>query len=289
MRVRSTPAARAATLAVAAFVSSCATSVPEMHRFGQTPRRELAREGDLVVHIKCELTRALQLIRKEEAANPNAGGYSTAWLDKWGAKINLKLQVDESAAIAPSLTPIDPLENVVKVFSKGGAVTIPQSASVALGAQLSSHATRTETIGIYYRFADLLADQEVTEPCEPPGAHLIDGDLKIYDFLRSKVQISRVPGVVPRAAGASPFDVFNYEVQFVVTGSGGLTPGWKLATVLINPTAPFLSGQRSRTDDMIITMGEVQANGHPSAAASDAHLAALIGQAVAGAIQNSQP
>lgn len=283
---------RSVAIASSLWAAGCATSVPEMHRLGQTAPRELAREGDLVVHIKCELVRSLRLIREEEARNPHSGGYGTAWLDHWGAKVNLKLQVDETAALAPSLTLTTPMENVISIFSKGGAVTSAQSRSVALGASLSSHATRTETIGFYYRFADLLADARYQDPaarCEPNGARLIDGDLKIYDFMRSKVQISRVPGVIPRDAKTPPFDVFNYEVSFVVTGSGSVTPAWKLAAISLDPASPFLNASRTRTDDMVLTMGEVADNGRPTKAASDAHLAALIGQALQTAIQSQQP
>jgi hypothetical protein len=304
-----------------ALLAGCATHVPSMHGLGESEGKEIAREGDLVAHVKCELTRALLRIEVEEADNraqaarsgldPALLGYSAVWLDAWAAKVNLKLQVDESATLAPSISITEPWANHISTFPAGGPVSTSRAFSLPLAISGVNKATRTETIGFVFGFADLKADAregwrikaaaekrpfsaeaedayrraQAAAACPASDGSMMDGDLKIYEFIRSKVQVSRVPGVIPRGADRSPFDVFNYEVQFAVTRAGSASPGWKLYPIAINQAAPLLAGSRTRTDDMLLTLGVKQGEGL-SQAAEDAHLAGLIGQEVARSLQN---
>jgi hypothetical protein len=268
------------------LLGACATRVPEMHDLGQTREQEFAREEDLAVHIKCELRQALSGIFAEEALNPNSGGRSADWLKRWGAQVSLKLQVDDMAGLAPSLTFIHPMRNIVSVFRTGGAVTSTQNATDALGFTLSSHATRVETIGFFYKFQDLLDEEAFRtskggkdRACEPAAKLFINGDLKIHDFIRSKVQIARIPNLInPKAPSSDPFTTFNYDVIFVVVKSGNVTPAWKLVTLSINSgSSPFLSASRTGTDDLTITMAPVQDNGLDANGQAQ-HAASLQGQ-----------
>jgi hypothetical protein len=281
------------------MLSACALTVPDTHRLGETPTQEATRENNLAAHIRCELRQAVTGTLDEESnpANPPLGDYSAGWLRGWGATVSLVLTVDEKAALSPSVTLNNPMKNIISMFSSGGNVSSSQSSTQAFGASLSSEATRTETVGFFYPFADLVTDHNAIlaagksdQSCGTAGGILVDGDLKIADFMRQKILMSRVPGILTRKKGMSPFSTFNYHVIFVVVGSGNATPAWKLERVLVSPAAPFVNGSRSRTNDLTITMGPVATDSKgvatgPGDAARDAHLAALIGQAVATALQ----
>jgi hypothetical protein len=302
-------------LAAGALLAGCATTVPNIRERGEKPWSEVPREANLVAHIKCELARALTRVEMEDldnklhGASPALRGYSTAWLNDWGAKANLKVVVEEASTFAPSLTVTDTLSNHVSKFSKGGDVTFGRVFSMPLAVTGTTKATRTENIGFYFNFADLKADTEVGWPagaqqsggddparfealkthggkaCPASDGVMMEGDLKIYEFIRSKVQVSRVPGVIVRKDGASPFDVFTYDIQFAVTRSGSFAPSWKLYPVSINTSTPLLAGSRTKTNSLVLTLGKREGE-KPSQAAEDAHLAQLIGKEVASAIRD---
>ena len=67
--------------------------------------------------------------------------------------------------------------------------------------------------------------------------------------------------------------------------SGSANPTWKLVDVSVNPGAALLNASRTKTNDLLITMGPDD-SGKPSAALADVHNAALIGQSVASALRN---
>jgi len=68
----------------------------------------------------------------------------------------------------------------------------------------------------------------------------------------------------------------SLEIKFVVVTSGNATPTWKLVRVSANTGAPLFGVGRTRTHDLIITVGPNNAN------ATNAHLASQIGAAVQG-------
>lgn len=284
----STNAPLAFVLAVSLLTASCATSVPRMGRVGETTAHHYVDEANLVGHIKCELHDAVRDILKSEEGNTIAEGYSADWLKTWGAKVSLKLVVEEKFAVAPGYTFNNTMRSVVKTFPTGPAVTVAQSQNTAIGASLGSAATRTETIGFYYAFEDLLAESPISKPCTEPSGKFMEGDLKIREFMDAKILASRVKGLLPRRPGASPYDVFTYQIGFIITSSGNVTPTWKLVYLSANPSTPFLSGSRVQTHDLTLTMGPVKKDGAgapgPSDAVRDAHLAAMIGEEVARAI-----
>jgi hypothetical protein len=84
-----------------------------------------------------------------------------------------------------------------------------------------------------------------------------------------------------------------------VVSSGNATPQWNLVRVSANTGSPFFDMNRTRTHDLIITIGpgkvEMQQtpNGQtvarvvPTQGAQDAHLASQIGLAVANALHNT--
>jgi hypothetical protein len=157
--------------------------------------------------------------------------------------------------------------------------------------------------------------------CANAGGHLLYSDLKIVDFVNAKAEITTV-ALAPRAKdekaaardaaiadinkkresngspSSSPYSTFSDEITFVVTYGASVTPTWKLSAISTSPSGvstPLLNALRTKTQDVIITLGAVKpsVDGKPaSLSGSEAaaeHNAQLIGQAVAASIKGQQP
>jgi hypothetical protein len=79
-------------------------------------------------------------------------------------------------------------------------------------------------------------------------------------------------------AGAAP-DTLSIEIKFIIVTSGNVTPTWKLLRVSANTTGNLLSLGRTRTHDLIITIGP---NNQQTL---NTHLASQIGNAVSNGNQ----
>jgi len=80
-----------------------------------------------------------------------------------------------------------------------------------------------------------------------------------------------------------PIDVISQQVNFIITTTGSLTPGWKLVRSS-GPSAPMLSGTRKDTNTLTIALGRPTTAPDGSVAAStpmnNAIVAAILGQAL---------
>jgi hypothetical protein len=79
------------------------------------------------------------------------------------------------------------------------------------------------------------------------------------------------------SGGGPKPDAVSYEVKFVIVSSGNVTPAWKLVNISANTSSTFFSTNRTRTHDLIITIGPDDTRTQFS------HLASQIGQSVSGA------
>jgi hypothetical protein len=244
-------------------------------------------------------------------------GRKLSWLDTWAAQVTLTLTIDEKSALNPGVAFNTPMIPAVTSFPGKITVTTPQSYSLGLGGTFSTDATRKETLSWFIDFskftdkaslkkAKLVKDrleQAAKEtgansiiPCNQENGIFIQSDLKlrewIYDvMLPTFVQSRGVPdyaNALKTEAKKSKKDVISHEITFVIIDSGNITPSWKLVRVSTNQgSLPLLSAQRSRTQDLLITMGPPQ-DGALATAAQNSDLAAKIGVAVANAIRNTQ-
>lgn len=255
----------ASSVVVAFLVGGCGLNVPEMQEWYEPPEQQKITENRIINHIKCELHKGVDdAIRKYYGAGKRSG-HTAEWIKDWLATVTLKLTVDEKGTANPGLTWVRALSDV-RTFTLGA------------GVNGSADATRIETISFTYPLKDLRLAGRIVNPCENAGDVLIEGDLKIGQFLDKKVFLSTVPGTI-----VGPYSAFSYQVTFVVVYGGTITPSWKLVEFTVNPDSPFLSATRTRTHDVTITLappGDVAAK-----EADSIHNAALIGQAVAAAIR----
>jgi uncharacterized membrane protein YgcG len=242
----------------------------------------------------------------------------------WGAQVSLSLQVDETSGLTPGVAFNQVLPNGLKVFGPGttGTVSTAQSFNLGLGGTLSSTATRVDKYDPYWSVAFLMIPNTPRSICVPGNDFLMDrgwiadssspfileGDLGITEWLVGAMQVNDIlPSVgAPSGGGkkgggggggsssssssggggggAQP-DTVSYEIKFVIVSSGTITPTWKLMRVTANTSGTLFNAGRTRTHDLIITIGP--GSGSQAQAAQQTHLASQIGNAVANATRSA--
>jgi hypothetical protein len=223
-------------------------------------------EQRLIAHIRCEVRNALWDLRSRSK--------DFQWIQNWQVLVTLKITADEQGGANPSAI-FNPIFFHATSFSLG------------VGASGSAHATRVETISFAFVNKELLDEASSSQrnlSCSPfEKGVMIDGDLKIRDFLTDKI-VATSGGVATTGTNLlkSPYTVLTEEITFVATLSGNITPVWKLSRVTVNPSGNFLTASRSKTNDLTLTFGPV------TKATADQHNASLIGSATASAIKANQ-
>ena len=285
---------RIVPVAAALLTTGCALTTPDLRLAANGGDfEEGLSEERLIGYVKCSLGQALHDVVSQERADrarygPLAPLDPAPWLSDWGAQVSLKVAVDENSNLSPGLMVKTPRANAISHFPNGD-VTVARSFGLGVSASATAEATRVEGLQLYFYFPDLArtyGPQATT--CQPHGKYFINGNLKIEDFVVSKVrlaQVQRLAAPRPGHPDASPLDAFTYEVTFVVTTSGGVNPMWTLARLAVDAGGGNLLGaSRRRTDDLIITVGPTVhgADGPPAPSdrAREAHFAALFGQSI---------
>jgi hypothetical protein len=318
----------AAAISFAALVGGCGAVIPSFGEFYDTVPPEFLVDA-IVGHVHCEVKSQVQFLILDDYDRVLFGRVLTGkpltrrltWLDDWAAQVTLTLTVDEKSTISPGVTLNTVLPNAVSTFSSGN-VTTPQSSSVALGASGSVDGTRKGIVSWYIDFREFTKDPmklaaarrardklyadaraagtpTVASPCNKPRGVLIEGDIGFREWLYMTLKPAFVEGGVTgdfaedlkNEIKISKKDALQNQVTFVVQYSGNVTPSWKLLRVSANPTGPFLSAQRTRTQDLAITLGPAPDDAKVAGmvAAQNQALATAIGNAVASAIRSGPP
>jgi hypothetical protein len=287
-------------------------------------------ENALVGHIKCEIEKGLWRVYNSPFAGnvpwlwkafPNrtppvaarvpAGGPPAATAPaapgssappagaSWGTAVNLSIMVDELSGLTPGVSLRTPLENSIKFFPVGGNVTSPQSVSLGLGASATAHATRTETIQFTYSNPDLLDQAKHRFVLDPTACDrsadgiMINSNLKIDDFIYDKATIAAFGNDISTHRTWAPYSIFQDQITFVASYGGSVTPTWTFARIVVDPTSPLLNATRTKTNTLIVTLGELSTKATPTSpatlgsAASAQHNNAAGGTATAGSIKAS--
>jgi hypothetical protein len=182
--------AKRAALSALLILSGCGLYVPEKDPFSDdTPRAaggpgssQGDYEDNIVKHVTCEIASGLY-----EAENQ----LKIPWLKTWGTAVTLTITAQEQSGLNPGVSVTRPLENSVRTFPVGGPVNSPQSFSLGIGASGSANATRTETIQFTNVNRDLMNFHEDCSGYEK-RLLMIDGDLKIRQFIFDKLQVAYV-------------------------------------------------------------------------------------------------
>jgi hypothetical protein len=195
------------------------------------------------------------------------------------------------------------------------SVTVGQSRTVGLGGTLSSTATRIDKFDPSYAISYLMLPDTPNSVCldgndpftkigwKPASSSpfILDGNLGIQDWLtgavitntlipselgpqgggnkgnkKDPVSGNQKDASASSGGGGQKPDTLTYEIKFIIVSNGNVTPTWKLVNVSANTSGTFFSTGRTRTHDLIITIGPNDQR------TLFTHLASQIGQAVSG-------
>ena len=258
---------------LAASLLGCGTYVPDVE-LSKEPNAHAFKVNKIIQHVKCELREAVLAALYYEYENVRQfpdRSRQIKWLENWGAWLTIKFNVVEKGALNPGVTITEPLINA-------------QTFTLGLGGLFSSEATRIDKVEYLFVFSDFIPRGGVVRPpvpCLQQEGILIESDLKIKDWLWSKM----FPYFITANIREVPPKTLSYEVSFAVVTNANVTPTWKLVKVGVTGN-PFASIGRTRTDNLTITMGEVDPKLRvPSPELLSANLASQIGSAVSGALQ----
>ncbi|EJL51633.1 hypothetical protein PMI09_04423 [Rhizobium sp. CF122] len=232
-------------------------------------------EANILANIRCEVTKGL--FRAVASKN-------VPWLTTWGVTISLNLTWEELSNLSPGLTYTKPLAGT-------------NFATIGGGVSGSAHATRTEAITLTWDNAVLLQEAKLTHKTDPTldcsvteKGVTVNSNLKIDEFIYDKASIADTPTSSTMGSMYAPFSTFQETLTFVVSFGGGVTPTWNLTRFTINPDGSFLGATRTKTSQIIVTLGPVAAPASPAGMAELAaqaqiqHEAALLGGSTAAAI-----
>jgi hypothetical protein len=269
------------------FLGGCGLYTPDIVELDNQPHATAFLINRIVDHVKCELRQAIQHAHNydiEQAALQSDKMRRIAWLDGSIAKVTIKLVVEEKGTLNPGVSFKHLFPSEVTTFANKTSVTTPQSFSLGLGGLFSAGATRTENIDytfvvknhFLYNQTGLIAERE----CRGYDGILLDGDLKIKDWVDGVT----FPYYLPQNVDPTPPDVISHEVAFVVVASGNITPTWTLVNVSANTAGSLAAAGRTKTGDVIISLGQ------PKAGAVDkAHDIAKLNSGFSTAIKTAQP
>jgi hypothetical protein len=254
---------------LAGLSTGCGLRVPEIAESGDRVEGQQLVQA-ILINITCELRAAVSDLR---AAYPQG-----TFIDGYGIQTTLTLTYEEKSTLAPSVNWFPP-SPATAVFNLGA------------GLNLSSDASRKNVIDGYYLVSDL-ENARCSDAARPNGAFLLQSDLKLSEWLFTAVSASLTNTVNFKNTALGVKDsILQHEVKFVIDTSGNATPTWKFKLVTVNPGGTFLSADRTRTNDLLITLGPAvpsvvaasrngklvtTASKEPDRRAADLHLSATI-------------
>lgn len=221
-------------------------------------------EYDIVRHIQCEIRVGVW----KAAQLPNS-----EWIKKAGGLVTVKLVVQDQSSLNPNASFLTP-------FGPKGA----ESFVLGIGGTGSANATRTESMSFSYSNGELYKEAQkdvahgITNCQQLQRGVLIDSNLKIGQFIYDKVVVEGAEGSQYKL-----FSQLQFEINFVASFSANITPTWKFTTTTVNGSGTLFGSTRTDTDDLIVTLGPLNAD------TKALHNAAVTGSAVGGAVQSYTP
>jgi hypothetical protein len=274
-------------VASAVSIGGCGFLVPDIQEFWGTPLDSRIKVNKISAQVVCELRRAVQKVYQENRENPveivadprhPPHPYDLKWFESWGVQVTLTLTYLESTTAAPTVSFITPL------------TTPMTSYATTVGANLSTAATRTDILNMFYSVRDLKnGTPSIDKSCLPSPANadlFVQSDLKLYDWLAAAL-LPNATGIIDYSVALDDQskNVISHDVKFEIVTSGNVTPVWTLVRVTANTTGSLFAADRDRTQDLNITFGPTAGPKELAPAAANTHLATQIGLAVSQSLK----
>ena len=222
-------------------LSGCGASVPAIDPLSD--KWDTATYvNNVATNVKCQLANAV--IRNEQGAGP-------PWLKNWAAEVTLTLNISEKSAIAAGATTSTLFPSAVHTFGNGTSVTTPQGFVFGFGGTYTQTAGRIIALTWYDNFS------EFRGPEADCGAGAgIQGDLKLDEVVFAAAYTGTIPDNMSKQNDPKgPYQNVQQTVTFDVDAGASATPTWRYVNVAIDPTGTFLSVDRDRRNQLLITMG----------------------------------
>ena len=269
------------------FLAACGTTVPQIKEAYEPDNGTQKMEFEIRKRVFCDLAMGVQSANKRfsftQVVNGRANKKSFIPLD-WIAQVSLLLEADEFTTLSPGVSLNTPRANATSFFPGLAAVTTAQMSSVGLGGNFSSTSSNIHKFDPYYPVSYLmtpLSDRSVCFPQndlfkgEPTSSSLlVINELGIKEWLADSMETANL---LP----SQKAETITLEIKFIVVTSGSVTPTWKLVRISANTTGTLFSDGRTRTHDLIITLGPKDAN------TTGTHLASQISSATGSANRNA--
>jgi hypothetical protein len=281
-------ATRIGILLVSAIsIGGCGFLVPDINEFWGTPLDARIKVNKISAQVVCELRRAVQKVYQDNreqvveiVADPRhpPHPYDLSWFDNWGVQVTLTLTYLESTTAAPTISFITPLTTPMTSYATN------------VGATLSTAATRTDILNMFYNVSELKHGiPSIDKSCLPSPANadlFVQSDLKLYDWL-SAALLPSATGIINYNAQVDDAtkNVISHDVKFEIVTNASVTPTWTLVRLTANTTGSLFAADRDRTQDLNITFGPKAGSQQLAAPAANTHLATQIGLAVSQSLR----
>jgi len=142
----------------------------------------------------------------------------------------------------------------------------PNVFTISAGGNASTSGTREMTMTYFVPFDELLqgkkipSNQRAPQNCDVVSNETgirdpIAGNLGIHQTLKAAFETWDASRTLSERIKNGPFETITHHVTFEVVVGGDATPIWKFVNVTANPNAPFISANRTATDELLITVG----------------------------------
>lgn len=225
------------------LLAGCGATLPVM-RLGHSSDEEFKDfVRGIAAHVRCELFNAVAI-----EYSPNDP--KRAMLFAWAAKIALTVRALDKGTISSGVTADAP----------------PNLFTIAAGVNASTSGTREMTMTYFIPFNELLQgkripfNQRKPQNCDVVSDETgirdpIAGNLGIHQTLKAAFETWDASRTLSERIKNGPFETITHRVAFEVVAGGDATPTWKFVNVTANPNSPFISANRTTTDELLITVG----------------------------------
>lgn len=227
-------------LVLSSALSACGTTLPVMDYSHKSDEDFALFVRSIAQHVRCELRHAVATEYAPEDPNRKQ-------LYDWAAKIALTIRAYDKGNFNPNIS-----------WLNG-----PEILKTTVGVQTEANGTREMTMTYYLPFKELLTSRDsideagkkidcskLNDEVEP-----IAGNLGIASSLQASLQAWDGFRTLSENLEGGPFETITHKVSFQVTGGMSATPTWTFTDVTVNPNPSILGATRTRTDELLITMG----------------------------------
>lgn len=225
------------------FLTGCGATLPVMRLSHASDEEFKDFVKGVAAHVRCELANAVAI--EYSPTDPKR-----SMLYKWAAKIALTIRALDKGTISPGVT----------------ADAAPNVFTFSAGANASTSGTREMTMTYFLPFDELLqgkkipVSQRILPNCDIVSQETgirepIAGNLGIHQTLKSAFETWDGSRTLSERIKNGPFETVTHHVTFEVVAGGDATPTWRFVNVTANPNAPFISANRTTTDELLITVG----------------------------------